>query len=133
MAFRWSAPPPPPELAPGARLGAYQLVSRLGHGGMAEVFLGRDVASGREVALKVLRLGDEQEQERFVREGQLAGRLEHPHVVRVLGAGATPQLQFLALELVRGAQNLEEAWEERPLLQRLRWLHQAASAVGYAH
>src|SRR5215204_5247452 len=69
----------------------YTLERELGHGGMATVYLARDLRHDRPVALKVLRpeLADSLGPERFQREIQLAARLQHPHILTVLDSGDT--------------------------------------------
>jgi len=70
---------------PGARLGAYEIVSLLGAGGMGEVYRARDPRLRREVALKVLpdlAAGDADGRERFTREALAVAALNHPHIGR---------------------------------------------------
>jgi serine/threonine protein kinase len=65
-------------LAPGSRLGSYEVLSLLGAGGMAEVYLARDMRLGRDVAIKVLpaeRVADEDRRRRFVQEARAASPL----------------------------------------------------------
>ena len=73
-------------LAPGTRLGSYEILALIGAGGMGEVYRARDLRLGREVAIKVLpadRLGDETRRRRFVQEAQAASALNHPHIVTI--------------------------------------------------
>ena len=74
-----------------ALAGRYSLERELGRGGMATVYLARDLRHDRPVALKVLRpeLADSLGPERFQREIQLAARLQHPHILTVLDSGDT--------------------------------------------
>jgi eukaryotic-like serine/threonine-protein kinase len=95
-------------LAPGARVGPYQLIRLLGAGGMAEVWLARraDGAFKREVALKLPMLARAQAglEARFARERDILASLEHPHIARLYDAGVDPQgLPYLAMEYVQGA------------------------------
>ena len=68
----------------------YELEHRLGHGGMATVYLARDLKLDREVAIKLLAdnyAGDDEVRKRFSREARLAARLDHPNVVQVFDVG----------------------------------------------
>ena len=70
-------------LAPGARLGPYELVSLIGSGGMGEVYKARDTRLDRTVAVKILAAtlaGDPQFRERFDREARTISSLDHPHI-----------------------------------------------------
>jgi len=77
-------------LAPGSRLGPYEVIAPLGAGGMGEVYRARDERLGRDVALKVLppALRDDAERlRRFETEARAAGGLNHPNVLGVLDVG----------------------------------------------
>jgi len=92
-----------PRLA--AALGAaYTITRELGAGGMARVFVARENALDREVVVKVLPpdLGAGINVERFRREIQLAAKLQHPHIVPVLTAGASDGLLFYTMPLIEG-------------------------------
>jgi eukaryotic-like serine/threonine-protein kinase len=131
--------PAPSGLAPGARVGPYQLIRLLGAGGMAEVWLARraDGAFKREVALKLpmlnrLEAGLEM---RFARERDILASLEHPHIARLYDAGVDPQgLPYLSMEYVQGAP-LTDWCDARRLgiPQRLGLFLQVLEAVQYAH
>ena len=85
--------------------GRYRLERRLGHGGMATVYLGRDSELDRLVAVKVLAeslAGDEALRRRFLREARLAARLSHPNVVGVYDAGEDAGGPFIVMEYVEG-------------------------------
>src|SRR5262245_12690654 len=74
---------PTMSLAPGTRLGAYEVISLIGHGGMGEVYRARDTRLGRSVALKVLHAhlaADALRRERFEREARAVSRLNHPSI-----------------------------------------------------
>lgn len=120
-------------------LGAqYRLGAVLGRGGMAVVFAAEDVRLQRPVALKVLPpdLAVRGEvRERFVREAQVAARLNHPHIVAIYAVHETPQLVCFAMAQVTG-ETLAERLRRDP---RLPWgevaslLEQVADALAYAH
>src|SRR5262245_33903006 len=92
-------------LSVGTRLGAYDVVSLLGAGGMGEVYRARDTKLGRDVALKVLPAAFTSDQDRlarFRREAQVLASLNHPHIAQIYGFDEIDGLQFLEMELVDG-------------------------------
>src|SRR5215468_5802005 len=100
-------------LSAGSRLGAYEVVSLLGAGGMGEVCRARDTKLGRDVALKVLPLAFVQDPERlarFRREAQVLACLNHPNIAAIYGLeestpaaqSGPPVVQAIVLELVEG-------------------------------
>ena len=100
-------------LAPGARLGAYEVLGLIGTGGMGEVYRARDTKLNRDVALKVLPAvfaADPERLARFKREAQLLASLNHPHIGAIYGleeAEPSPgagraAVRALVLELVEG-------------------------------
>ena len=86
----------------GQRFGSYVIIRPLGKGGMGQVYEAEETESGRRVALKLLSrgLGDDEERERFLREGQLAASLSHPHCVYVFGTSEIQGFPVIAMELV---------------------------------
>jgi hypothetical protein len=120
-----------------ALAGRYDLCGTIGEGGSAVVFLARDLAHGRDVALKVLRpeLAASIGQERFLKEVEIAARLAHPHIVPLLDSGVAGGFVYYVMPNVAGG-------SLRGVLQRagtLRLGHaveltsQVADAIGYAH
>jgi eukaryotic-like serine/threonine-protein kinase len=92
-------------LSAGTTLGAYEILSLLGQGGMGEVYLARDTRLGRKVALKVLRGDaelDEHAKRRFGQEAQAASALNHPNIVSIFDVGHHDGLDFIAMEYVEG-------------------------------
>jgi serine/threonine protein kinase len=92
-------------LSPGTRLGAYEIVSLLGAGGMGEVYRARDPRLRRDVALKVLpdvAAGDADRRERFTREALAVAALNHPHIVTIHSVDDEASTVFLIMELVEG-------------------------------
>jgi serine/threonine protein kinase len=126
------------------RLGRYEIVRELGKGAMGIVYLVRDPVIGRLVALKTIRFGmsadaeEEREfQERFVREAQAAGILNHPSIVTVhdLGQDSVNQVSFIAMEYVEGS-NLREliiGHEVPPWHELAELIAQVAEALDFAH
>jgi hypothetical protein len=90
----------------GARsIGEFELLSRLGQGGMGVVYRAWQPSLGRQVALKcLLRSGDPKAEARFAREIRALGRVEHPNVVKVFTSGAEGEQWFYAMELIEGAE-----------------------------
>jgi protein kinase-like protein len=83
----------------------YEILERIGGGGMADVFRAHDRTLDRDVAVKVLRpafAGDVEFIERFHREAEALGAIEHPNIVRVLDYGASADGPFIVMELVTG-------------------------------
>jgi predicted Ser/Thr protein kinase len=94
----------------GTRLGDYQVMRKLGRGGMADVYAARHLSLGRDVALKVLRSDlarDKDYIERFRREARAAATLNHTNIVQVFDVGSVDSLHYITQELIDG-QNLRE-------------------------
>ncbi len=126
------------------KLGRYEVVRELGKGAMGIVYLAKDPVIGRLVALKTIRPavhGDDDEatefQQRFIREAQAAGILNHPAIVTVfdIGQDDASAMNFIAMEYVEG-QNLKEVLAQgRPLNfeQIGEIIGQIAEALDFAH
>src|ERR1700722_14438304 len=87
------------------KISRYQLVRKLGQGGMGEVHLALDTALGRQVALKVLSsdlAGDPERLRRFGQEAKLASALSHPNVAHIYEIGEQQGVWFIAMEHVQG-------------------------------
>jgi serine/threonine-protein kinase len=108
-----------PELANGTLIdGRYRVLSRLGSGGMADVFLAEDQQLGRKVALKLLHRRFSEDPafvERFRREARSAAGLQHPNVVGVYDRGAFDGTYYIAMEYVPGRSLKQLIREEAPL------------------
>src|SRR5919108_3822608 len=92
-------------LEQGVRVGAYEVMSLLGAGGMGEVYRARDTKLGREVALKILPEAfahDPERVARFQREAKTLAALNHPHIATIHGLEEAGGSQFLVMELVEG-------------------------------
>ena len=119
------------------RIGPYQVLERIGQGGMGEVFRARrvDGAFEKDVAIKRIWAGHAPLAARFVRERQLLARLQHPHIAQLLDGGIDAAGKpWLAMELVRGADIA--AWcdaHDATLARRMELLTQACDAVDHAH
>src|SRR5262245_55023910 len=122
---------------PGAQLGPYSIETRLGAGGMGEVFRARDTRLGRTVAIKVIRPGFSQRADfhhRFQREARAISALNHPHVCSLHDVGEVDGFAYLVMEYVEGA-TLADVMERGllPWPQSLRYAVETADAVAAAH
>jgi serine/threonine protein kinase len=92
-------------LAPGDRIGAYEVVALIGAGGMGEVYRARDTKLGRPVAIKILLQSVALQADRiarFEREAKLLAAINHPHIAALYGMEDEGGVQFLVMELVDG-------------------------------
>ena len=92
-------------LAPGVRLGPYEILSAVAAGGMGEVYRARETALNREVAIKVLPeelAADAERLARFEAEARLASSLNHPNIVTIYGVGESGSVRYIAMELIEG-------------------------------
>jgi len=89
---------------PGTRLGPYEIVSRLGTGGMGVVYRASDMRLNRPVAIKFLSadVADESARRRFQLEAKTASSLNHPHILTVHEAGELGGQQYLVTEFIDG-------------------------------
>jgi WD40 repeat protein len=120
----------------GQRLGNYRLMSMLGRGGFAEVYLGEHVFLRTQAAIKVLevRLADE-EMEGFLNEARTIAGLTHPNILRVLEFGVEDNVPFLVLEYARNGtlRRRHPKGSILPLTTILLYVKQVASALQYVH
>src|SRR5215472_17935476 len=92
-------------LSPNSTLAHYTIVSKIGAGGMGEVYRARDEKLNREVAIKVLPVDivhDEERLMRFKREAQVLGSLNHPNIAAIYGFEDSNHIVALVMELVEG-------------------------------
>ena len=124
-------------IAPGSKLGSYEVLSPIGAGGMGEVYRARDTRLNREVAIKVLpadRLKDENRRRRFIQEARSASSLNHPHIITIHEIESAGELDFLVMEYVRG-KSLDLAIPRGglPLPELLRIAIPVSDALAAAH
>jgi serine/threonine protein kinase len=89
----------------GRRLGRYELLERIGEGGMGAVYLARRIESGEQFAIKLIKRGMDTDSilRRFHTERHILETLRHPHIAEVLDAGATPEgLPYFVMEYIPG-------------------------------
>ncbi len=109
-------------LAPGSSLGAYQIVSAIGAGGMGEVYRARDPRLLRDVAIKILpesAAANPERQRRFAQEAIAASALNHPNIVVVYDVGVDGAVPFIVSEFIDGAPLREEMQRGRMPIRRL--------------
>src|ERR1700733_6730668 len=115
------------ELKPGDKLGAYEIVSLLGKGGMGEVWRAHDPQIGRDVAIKV---SAQQFTDRFEREFRAIGALNHPNICTLYHVGPN----YLVMELIEGPTLAERIKEGPiPIEEALGYSKQIAAALDAAH
>jgi serine/threonine protein kinase len=111
----------------------YEILARIGRGGMGTVFRGRDRALDREVAIKVTTLSTAADADRLRREARTLARLEHPNIAAVHDVGQLPDGRvFTVMTLVRG-ERLDVRAAALPLADRLRLFDRICDAVAFAH
>ena len=130
-----TAAPTPGTVIP--KVAGFEVLAELGRGGMGVVYKARQLALQRLVALKMILAGnfaDRDQLVRFVIEGEMLARLQHPNIVQVHEVGQHEGKPFLALEFVEGG-TLDNFLASRPMQPReaARLLELLARAVHYAH
>ncbi len=122
-------------------LGRYEVVKELGKGAMGVVYLGRDPKIGRTVAIKTMALAQEFDEdalagvmERFFREAETAGRLNHPNIVTIYDAGEDHDLAYIAMEFLKGCELTKYTKPDTLLPTRrvIMLMADAADALAYA-
>src|ERR1044072_9002220 len=126
-----------PQFVAGQQIGQYTIVDLIGRGGMGEVFLDKDPALNRQVAIKLLPLDctrDEHQLRRFLNEAQAASALNHPNILTVYQLGDYDVLQFIVTEFVEG-ETVRELISGAPLElpQIIDIAIQITSALAAAH
>ena len=124
-------------LAAGTKLGRYEIRSKIGEGGMGEVYLARDIEIGRDVAVKVLPSTFSTEQDRlkrFQQEACAAGALNHPNILSIYDVGKHDGSPYVVSELLEG-ETLRRRIGGTPLAQRraIDYASQIANGLAAAH
>ena len=123
-------------------LGRYEIEKELGKGAMGVVYYGKDPKIGRVVAIKTMALAQEFEpdelqdvKERFFREAETAGRLNHPNIVSIYDAGEEHDLAFIAMEFLKGKDLMPFIKPDTllPLPKVMSIIARVADALDYAH
>ncbi|HLE78397.1 MAG TPA: protein kinase [bacterium] len=116
----------------------YEILQRIGDGGMASVFTARRLADGQIIALKILReqyAADAEFVERFEREARAVSALAHPHMVRLIDSGRDGSVHFIAMEYIPGV-NLKQLIRRHgpvPVADAVAIAAQVCEVLGYAH
>ena len=124
-------------LAPGTKLGPYEILAPLGAGGMGEVYSARDRRLERSVAIKILPehlSSDPTQKQRFEREAKAISSLTHPNICTLYDVGYQNAVDFLVMELLDGeslASRLEKG--AMPLAQVLKTGREVSDALDKAH
>ena len=123
-------------------LGRYQIDKEIGRGAMGMVYLGHDPKIGRTVAIKTMMLAQEFEgdklkdvKERFFREAETAGRLNHPSIVTVYDVGEDQDLAYIAMDFLKGKDLMAYCQQENLLPARkvFNIVMSVAEGLDYAH
>lgn len=123
-------------------LGRYEIEKELGRGAMGIVYLGRDPKINRQVAIKTMMLEEGSDsaegkaaRERFFREAESAGTLNHPNIVRIFDAGEEEDVAYIAMELLDGHDLTRYATKSGllPVKTVLEYVATVADALDYAH
>jgi eukaryotic-like serine/threonine-protein kinase len=127
----------PSSLKTGTILGRYEIRSKIGEGGMGEVYLAEDTKLNRKVALKILpaKVASKQERmTRFVREARAAAALNHPNIAHIYEIGEEDGVHLIAMEFVDGQTLRQKIHREHTDLRKLlRYLQQVAEGLSKAH
>jgi len=127
-------------IAAGTKLGRYEIRSKIGAGGMGEVYLAEDARLHRKVALKILPAelaANQDRMRRFEQEAQAAAALNHPHIAHIyeIGeSGSSPTIRegvhFIAMEFIDGVTLGEKIHRDKaPLAKLLKYLTQVAQGL----
>jgi eukaryotic-like serine/threonine-protein kinase len=123
-------------LSPGTKLGRYEIRSKIGEGGMGEVYLAKDTELDRTIAIKILQqnvAADTQRLQRFILEAKAASGLNHPHILTIYEIGTADNLRFIATEFIDGETLRQRLHKGMTLLEVLDVATQVASALSAAH
>jgi serine/threonine-protein kinase len=120
------------------QFGDYELLERIGEGGMGVVYRARQIDLDREVALKLLAAGpwaSREFVERFHREAQNAARMQHPNIVTVYDVGSAEELHFFSMQLIRGRSLAAASGDDGPFepMRAAALMRTVAEALAYAH
>ncbi len=125
------------DLPPNSTLSHYRIVSKLGAGGMGEVYLAQDTKLDRKVALKILPAevaANRDRMERFIREAKSAASLSHPNIAQIFEIGEHDSTQYIAMEYIEGVTLRYQIHGEHTELRKLlRRLQHVAEGLAKAH
>src|SRR5258706_1246632 len=125
------------QLSPNTTLSHYLIMSKIGAGGMGEVYLAQDTKLDRKVALKILPAdlaANQDRMRRFVQEAKAAAALNHPNIATIHEIGESEGVNFIAMEFIDGATLREKIHREQTDLRKLlRYLQHVAEGLAKAH
>src|SRR5438445_13842818 len=123
-------------LSPGTKLGRYVIRSKIGEGGMGEVYLALDTELDRTVAIKILPealASDQQRLRRFIQEAKAASALNHPHILTIYEIGTAGTTRFIATEFIDGETLRQRMNAGMKLADVLETAIQTCGALSAAH
>ena len=124
-------------ILPGSHLGRYEILSKLGSGGMGDVYLAHDPKLSRTVALKVLPhdlAADQGRMARFGQEARAISALNHPNIITIHEVDQVESTHFIAVEFVKGVTIRERLSEGQiPIREIINIAEQVAQALAAAH
>src|SRR5438876_10862387 len=123
-------------LPAGTKLGRYETRSKIGEGGMGEVYLALDTKLDRKVALKILPAevaSNRDRMERFIREAKSAAALNHPNIAHIYEIGESDGVNFIAMEFIDGQTFGDVIQSETDLRKLARYLQRVAEGLSKAH
>jgi serine/threonine protein kinase len=120
------------------KIGRYEVIERVGRGGMGAVYLGRDTVLEREVAIKVMSAdfaADETSRPRFYREARAAAKLQHRNIVTIFEFGEEDDTPFIVMEFLRGQDLAKRLRAEPPLTleQKIDIIAELCTGLHFAH
>src|SRR5919109_5628146 len=124
-------------IAPGTRLGRYEIRSKIGEGGMGEVYLAQDTKLDRKVALKILPVelaANADRMRRFTQEAKAAAALNHPNIAHIYDIGEADGTDFMTMEFIDGDTLREKIHRDKmELTKLLEYLTQVGRGLVKAH
>ncbi len=120
----------------GEKIGGYEIISKIGEGGLGVVYKARQLSMGRVVALKVLHekwLSDDEFRKRFLVEARLVGRLSHPNLIQVIDVGRHRNQLYYSMEFIDGdpVEKMLDEQKKLPILESINIITQVAGALDY--
>jgi hypothetical protein len=118
-------------------IGKFRIIQPIRDGGMGKLYLARDPDISRQVAIKLMREGadDDELRERFIREAQSASTLRHDHIVTIFETGTYDGLPFIVMEYIQGDTlgDIIKQRTEMPVARKLQLLEELCDGMDYAH